>query len=68
MKPILRFLQLLCENHNRDLQVSELIRKSIEFYCMVELVRYDMKTSILIGSLCGPNFAIPTAGMDRSRS
>ena len=24
MKPILRFLQLLCENHNRDLQVSEL--------------------------------------------
>ena len=23
MKPILRFLQLLCENHNRDLQVSE---------------------------------------------
>lgn len=23
MKPILRFLQLLCENHNQDLQVSE---------------------------------------------
>lgn len=23
MRPILRFLQLLCENHNRDLQVSE---------------------------------------------
>lgn len=23
MKPILRFLQLLCENHNRDLQVSD---------------------------------------------
>lgn len=23
MKPILRFLQLLCENHNRDLQVSQ---------------------------------------------
>lgn len=22
MRPILRFLQLLCENHNRDLQVS----------------------------------------------
>lgn len=22
MEPILRFLQLLCENHNRDLQVS----------------------------------------------
>lgn len=22
MKPILRFLQLLCENHNHDLQVS----------------------------------------------
>lgn len=24
MRPILRFLQLLCENHNRDLQVSTL--------------------------------------------
>lgn len=23
MQPILRFLQLLCENHNRDLQVRE---------------------------------------------
>lgn len=23
MKPILRFLQLLCENHNRDLQVIQ---------------------------------------------
>lgn len=22
MQPVLRFLQLLCENHNRDLQVS----------------------------------------------
>lgn len=26
MKPILRFLQLLCENHNRDLQVSGLMK------------------------------------------
>ena len=25
MKPILRFLQLLCENHNRDLQVLDSI-------------------------------------------
>lgn len=25
MKPILRFLQLLCENHNRDLQVMRII-------------------------------------------
>ena len=25
MRPILRFLQLLCENHNRDLQVSALL-------------------------------------------
>lgn len=25
MKPILRFLQLLCENHNRDLQVMQII-------------------------------------------
>ena len=25
MKPILRFLQLLCENHNRDLQVGVLM-------------------------------------------
>lgn len=23
MEPILRFLQLLCENHNRDLQVAD---------------------------------------------
>lgn len=23
MKPIMRFLQLVCENHNRDLQVSD---------------------------------------------
>lgn len=23
MQPILRFLQLLCENHNRDLQVRD---------------------------------------------
>ena len=23
MQPILRFLQLLCENHNRDLQVKK---------------------------------------------
>ena len=26
-----------------------------------------MKRSILIGSLSGPNFALPTAKMDRSR-
>ncbi len=25
MKPILRFLQLLCENHNRNLQVKQII-------------------------------------------
>lgn len=25
MQPILRFLQLLCENHNRDLQVGQLL-------------------------------------------
>lgn len=25
MEPILRFLQLLCENHNRDLQVRKFI-------------------------------------------
>lgn len=25
MQPILRFLQLLCENHNRDLQVGKVI-------------------------------------------
>lgn len=25
MKPVLRFLQLLCENHNHDLQVSRAV-------------------------------------------
>ena len=33
MKPILRFLQLLCENHNRDLQVS-LGSSQGEFSCL----------------------------------
>lgn len=28
MRPILRFLQLLCENHNRDLQVSASLARS----------------------------------------
>lgn len=28
MQPILRFLQLLCENHNRDLQVSFQMRNT----------------------------------------
>lgn len=28
MQPILRFLQLLCENHNRDLQVGETSRSA----------------------------------------
>ena len=26
MQPILRFLQLLCENHNRDLQVGRMMK------------------------------------------
>lgn len=30
MEPILRFLQLLCENHNRDLQVCVLIKLFIQ--------------------------------------
>ena len=29
MEPILRFLQLLCENHNRDLQVSSYVETCI---------------------------------------
>ena len=29
MKPILRFLQLLCENHNHDLQVSGLLTNQL---------------------------------------
>lgn len=31
MQPILRFLQLLCENHNRDLQVGRK-RASVTFF------------------------------------
>lgn len=29
MQPILRFLQLLCENHNRDLQVGQTERRKL---------------------------------------
>lgn len=39
MKPILRFLQLLCENHNQDLQVSHcFIRFYILTFCPKVLV------------------------------
>lgn len=31
MQPILRFLQLLCENHNRDLQVGQTERRKFSF-------------------------------------
>lgn len=31
MEPILRFLQLLCENHNRDLQVGIMQGKCVPF-------------------------------------
>lgn len=31
MQPILRFLQLLCENHNRDLQVGQTERHKFSF-------------------------------------
>lgn len=34
MQPILRFLQLLCENHNRDLQVGKMSR-SANHLCIV---------------------------------
>lgn len=37
MKPILRFLQLLCENHNNDLQVSHCF---IFFFGRSLLTRY----------------------------
>lgn len=29
MKPIMRFLQLLCENHNHDLQVSDVFLRVV---------------------------------------
>lgn len=35
MQPILRFLQLLCENHNRDLQVS-LIAEQLCPHCLTQ--------------------------------
>lgn len=31
MLPILRFLQLTCENHNRELQVWNIVQESISF-------------------------------------
>lgn len=35
MQPILRLMQLLCENHNRELQVSRRIRDYLEKMCIV---------------------------------
>jgi len=32
MQPILRFLQLLCENHNRYLQVSAVVKVKYSHY------------------------------------
>lgn len=34
MQPILRFLQLLCENHNRDLQVRQAEHPLFYFYIL----------------------------------
>ena len=38
MEPILRFLQLLCENHNRDLQVFSLFHCALVKGRLVDLV------------------------------
>lgn len=42
MKPILRFLQLLCENHNHDLQVSLLMMMNqnlqVDYYLLMSCV------------------------------
>lgn len=50
MQPILRFLQLLCENHNRDLQVRRagwdmLLNKSVT--CSIKLLFLHVMSSHL---------------------
>lgn len=43
MQPILRLMQLLCENHNRDLQVSHYTSLLLLLFCLTPLA-YDMQT------------------------
>jgi len=46
MQPIFRFFQLLCENHNLELQVSSLLRDSL--MTSVVLLRASAKAFLLI--------------------
>lgn len=46
MRPILRFLQLLCENHNRDLQVSA----SLGPACPQHLISWHLR--LPLGTAC----------------
>lgn len=43
MQPILRLMQLLCENHNRDLQVSHYTSLLLLLFCLTPLA-HDMLT------------------------
>lgn len=49
MEPILRFLQLLCENHNQDLQVSFILQKLQIPTLLInhQLIFYDFSQNLL---------------------
>ncbi|MGH0123009.1 UNVERIFIED_CONTAM: hypothetical protein FKN15_017132 [Acipenser sinensis] len=60
MQPILRFLQLLCENHNRDLQVRRagwdmLLNKAIFLRCQNNKANYNLvcETLQFLDCICG---------------
>lgn len=48
MQPILRFLQLLCENHNQNLQVSP--KKTLVFSCILIKITLNvlLSTSMIV--------------------
>ena len=59
MEPILRFLQLLCENHNRDLQVCNSpynLVLMLKLGSLIHLFLYKYKTEILRRIILQPLF------------
>jgi hypothetical protein len=58
MQPILRFLQLLCENHNRELQVLVLIWVKAEKAAMIVCSWRDYQWRQQCSSKVGGNFCI----------
>lgn len=66
MQPILRFLQLLCENHNRDLQVLPVLRvpcalsAATPLSLIPGLLKWIMGTIVLFGLDVNPKEKIRT--------